>query len=71
MKVLVFGNSGAGKSMCARAFAVREGLPHLDLAMSELLMGKVQAGFGDASRWLKLFNVAYSEKLGIPVFQAR
>jgi CTP-dependent riboflavin kinase len=36
--------------------------------MSELLAGKVQAGFGDAARWLKLFNVAYSEKLGMPVF---
>jgi CTP-dependent riboflavin kinase len=36
--------------------------------MSELLAGKVQAGFGEASRWLKLFNAAYSEKLGIPVF---
>jgi len=33
--------------------------------MSELLAGKVQAGFGDASRWLKLFNAAYSEKLGM------
>src|SRR5213596_1312328 len=36
--------------------------------MSELLAGKVQAGLGDASRWLKLFNAAYSEKLGISVF---
>jgi CTP-dependent riboflavin kinase len=36
--------------------------------MSELLTGKVQAGFGKASHWLKLFNVAYSEKLGISVF---
>jgi len=36
--------------------------------MSELLAGKVQAGFGDAARWLKLFNAAYSEKLGMPVF---
>ena len=36
--------------------------------MSELLVGKIQAGFGDASRWLKLFNAAYSQKLGIPVF---
>jgi CTP-dependent riboflavin kinase len=36
--------------------------------MSEPLAGKVQAGFGDAARWLKLFNVAYSEKLGMPVF---
>jgi len=36
--------------------------------MSELLAGKVQAGFGDASRWLKLFNVAYREKLGVAVF---
>src|SRR6266536_5875543 len=36
--------------------------------MSELLTGKVQAGFGKASHWLKLFNVAYSEKLAISVF---
>jgi hypothetical protein len=36
--------------------------------MSELLAGKVQTGRGDASRWLKLFNAAYSEKLGISVF---
>src|ERR1043166_8176034 len=36
--------------------------------MSELLAGKVQGGFGDASRWLKLLNAAYSEKLGISVF---
>jgi CTP-dependent riboflavin kinase len=36
--------------------------------MSELLAGKVQAGFGDASRWLSLFDAAYSEKLGMPVF---
>jgi len=36
--------------------------------MSELLAGKVQAGFGDASGWLKLFNAAYSEKLGMAVF---
>ena len=31
MKVLVFGNSGSGKSMYAQAFAMREGLAHLDL----------------------------------------
>ena len=31
MKVLVFGNSGSGKSAYARALAAREGLPHLDL----------------------------------------
>jgi CTP-dependent riboflavin kinase len=36
--------------------------------MSELLAGKVQAGFGDAARWLNLFNAAYSEKLGMSVF---
>ena len=36
--------------------------------MSELLVGKVQAGFGDASHWLNLFNVAYSKKLGMSVF---
>jgi hypothetical protein len=33
--------------------------------MSELLASKVQTGLGDASHWLKLFDVAYSEKLGI------
>jgi CTP-dependent riboflavin kinase len=37
-------------------------------SMSEVLAGKVQAGFGDASRWLNLFNIAYSQKLGMPVF---
>jgi hypothetical protein len=31
MKVLVFGNSGSGKSTYARALATREGLAHLDL----------------------------------------
>ena len=31
MKVLVFGNSGSGKSTYARALTAREGLPHLDL----------------------------------------
>src|SRR5262249_16301968 len=36
--------------------------------MTELLAGKVQAGFGNASHWLKLFNAAYSEKLGMSVF---
>src|SRR5215211_7921128 len=36
--------------------------------MSALLMRKVQAGFGDAARWLKLFNAAYSGKLGMPRF---
>jgi CTP-dependent riboflavin kinase len=36
--------------------------------VSELLVGKIQAGLGDASRWWNLFNVAYSEKLGMPVF---
>ena len=36
--------------------------------MSELLIGKIQAGLRNASHWLKLFNVAYSAKLGISVF---
>src|SRR5262249_62313397 len=36
--------------------------------MSELLAGKVQIGLGNASYWLKLFNAAYSEKLGMRVF---
>src|SRR5262249_10927204 len=31
VKVLVFGNSGSGKSTYARALATREGLAHLDL----------------------------------------
>ena len=31
MKVLVFGNSGSGKSTYARALAARDGLAHLDL----------------------------------------
>jgi CTP-dependent riboflavin kinase len=36
--------------------------------MSALLAGKVQAGVGDASHWLKLFNAPYSQKLRMPVF---
>ena len=36
--------------------------------MSELLAGEVQAGFGAASHWLKLFNTSYSQKLGMSVF---
>jgi CTP-dependent riboflavin kinase len=36
--------------------------------MNELLAGKVQAGFDEASRWLKFFDAAYSQKLGMPVF---
>jgi len=31
MKVLVFGNSGSGKSTYARALSAERGLPHLDL----------------------------------------
>ena len=33
--------------------------------MSELLAGKVQAGFGDAARWLNLFDAAYSDVVEI------
>ena len=36
--------------------------------MSEILRGRVQAGVGDAARWLSRFNAAYSRKLGMPVF---
>lgn len=32
------------------------------------VVGRVQAGKGDASRWLGRFNAAYSRKLGMPVF---
>lgn len=31
MRVLIFGNSGSGKSTHAQALAAREGIPHLDL----------------------------------------
>jgi adenylate kinase family enzyme len=31
MRILVFGNSGSGKSTYARALAAREGVPYLDL----------------------------------------
>lgn len=31
MKILIFGNSGSGKSTYARALSERHGLPHLDL----------------------------------------
>lgn len=33
-----------------------------------VLDGRVQAGRGDASRWLSRFNAAYSRKLGMEVF---
>ena len=36
--------------------------------MIELLRGRVEAGEGDASKWLSLFNAEYSIKLGMPVF---
>ena len=36
--------------------------------MGELLRGRVQAGKGDASRWLGLFNAAYSRKLRMSVY---
>ncbi len=41
MKVLVFGNSGSGKSTYARALAVREGLAHLDLDSIVWWPGKI------------------------------
>ena len=34
----------------------------------ELLRGIVQAGKGDASHWLRLFNREYSQKLQMPVY---
>ena len=36
--------------------------------MVEILRGRVQAGKGDASHWLHLFNAAYSRKLRMPVY---
>jgi CTP-dependent riboflavin kinase len=33
-----------------------------------VLEGRVQAGLGDASRWLARFNAAYRRKLGMDVF---
>jgi len=41
MKVLVFGNSGSGKSTYARALAAREGLAHLDLDSIVWERGKI------------------------------
>jgi adenylate kinase family enzyme len=41
MKVLVFGNSGSGKSTYARALAAREGLAHLDLDSIIWELGKI------------------------------
>jgi adenylate kinase family enzyme len=41
MKVLVFGNSGSGKSTYARTIATREGLAHLDLDSIVWEPGKV------------------------------
>ena len=32
------------------------------------LVGRVQRGKGDASRWLGAFNAAYARKVGMPVF---
>jgi len=34
----------------------------------EILRGRVQAGENNANHWLRLFNDAYSRKLGMPVF---
>lgn len=34
----------------------------------ERLIGRVQPGKGDASRWLNRFNAAYARKIGMPVF---
>jgi len=41
MRVLVFGNSGSGKSTCARALAAREGLAYLDLDLIVWEPGKI------------------------------
>jgi adenylate kinase family enzyme len=41
MKVLVFGNSGSGKSTYARALSAEHGLPHLDLDSIVWEPGKV------------------------------
>ena len=36
--------------------------------MKSQLIGRVQSGKGDASRWLSKFNAAYARKVGMPVF---
>jgi adenylate kinase family enzyme len=41
MKVVVFGNSGSGKSTYARDLAIREGLAHLDLDSIVWESGKI------------------------------
>lgn len=35
--------------------------------MTDHLIGRVQAGKGDASRWLARFNAAYARKVAMPV----
>ena len=42
MKILVFGNSGSGKSTYARALAAREGLAHLD--SDSIVLGVYEPG---------------------------
>ena len=36
--------------------------------MIELLRGRVEPGYNDASKWLSLFNAEYSHKLRMPVY---
>jgi CTP-dependent riboflavin kinase len=36
--------------------------------MFERFTGRIQSGTGNASKWLSLFNAAYSAKTGMPVF---
>ena len=36
--------------------------------MQIILCGRVQSGKNDASRWLSIFNEAYSRKLGTPIY---
>ena len=57
MKVLVFGNSGSGKSTYARALARREGLAHLDLDSIVWEPGKiaVQRSLESVAAFLKSF----------------
>ncbi len=57
MRVLVFGNSGSGKSTYAHALAGKYGLPHLDLDTIVWEPGKVAVArpIADVQRDLQLF----------------
>lgn len=61
MKVLIFGNSGSGKSTYARAFASREGVAHLDLDSIVWVPGKIAVQRSDESVAASLESFIHSD----------